>query len=130
MQAVSPVPVKRGSWEVIRPIDRWTIVAAGPMVEVALPVAKELNVGLINARTLRPLDEDILDRIMENGGKVLVAEESIAYLYPLLAAKLQPLTVRGIHIPTEAIPQGSVKRQRAWYGLTAEKMKQIIREDT
>ena len=71
----------------------------------------------------------MLDRLVENGGKVLVAEESIAYLYPILAAKLQPLTVRGMHIPVEAIPQGSVKRQRAWYGLTADKMKQIILED-
>ena len=129
MQAVSSTPVQPGIWEVIQPISDWTIVASGPMVEVALPVAKELGAGLINVRTLRPLDEELLDQLAEKKGKVLVAEESIAYLYPVLAARLQPLTVRGIHLPTEAIPQGGLKRQRAWYGLTAEKMKQIILEE-
>ena len=129
MQSVSQTPVERGIWEVIHPISDWTIIASGPMVEIALPVAKELGVGLINARTLLPLDDGILDQLAERKGKVLVAEESIAYLYPTIAARLQPLTVCGVHLPTAAIPQGSVKRQRAWYGLTAEKMKQVILEE-
>ena len=129
MQAVLTQPVERGRWEIIEPFADWTIIATGPMVQLALPIAKKYHTGLINARTIRPLDEMMLDALIAHGGKVLVAEESVACLTETLSARLYPLKVVGVHLPTVPIQHASVNRQRTIYGISEEDIERAITEE-
>jgi hypothetical protein len=63
MQAVSAQTVEKGVWEELEPIADQTVIATGTMVAVALPVARKFGAGLINARTIQPLDEEMLARV-------------------------------------------------------------------
>lgn len=61
-------PVEWGKWEVITSVEAVNIVATGSLVAVAQKVTEKLTrlglrVGLVNARFLKPLDEQMLERL-------------------------------------------------------------------
>ncbi len=53
--------VEYGKWIEIKPISNVTVVATGRMVEIAERAVENLDVGLVNARFIRPMDEAMLD---------------------------------------------------------------------
>ena len=120
MQAVSSVPVERGVWEVLEPIARRTIVATGNMVALALPVARRLGAGLVNARTIKPLDEALLVRIRGEAERVVVLEDGVDCLGLQISAKIAPVTVVRMCAPDEPVCHASVSQQRVRCGFTEE----------
>ena len=69
-----------GKAEILRPIDRVTIVSHGTTVGHALKAVTELeadgtNVGLVNMHTIKPLDENVITQVVEKSEHVLVFEE-------------------------------------------------------
>lgn len=128
MQAVSSVPVERGKWEILEPVAEQTIVAVGPMVSVAMPVARKYHAGLINARSLRPMDEELLDRLEREAKRVIVMEESVDCLGMRIAAALSPIPVVRMCVPDTPVMHACVGRQRDCCGLNAETLERHLQE--
>lgn len=128
MQAVSSVPVERGKWEILEPVAEQTIVAVGPMVSVAMPVARKYRAGLINARSLRPMDEKLLDRLGREAKRVIVMEENVDCLGMRIAAALSPIPVVRMCVPDTPVMHACVGRQRDCCGLNAETLERHLQE--
>ncbi|MBE5785699.1 MAG: 1-deoxy-D-xylulose-5-phosphate synthase [Clostridiales bacterium] len=79
MRAPLTTPVVIGKWEEIRFVAEGKIVllASGRMVKTALLAAEGLPVSIVNARCLKPMDEEMLQRIKEHGKPVFTLEDGI-----------------------------------------------------
>ena len=129
MQAVSAQPVEKGKWEILEPIAEQTVVATGSMVALALPVARKLGVGLVNARTIQPMDLELLDAIKNKARRVIVLEESVDCIGLRIAAELSPIPVVRMCAPCSPTSQATVSHQRACCGLTAEALEANLLEE-
>ncbi len=127
MQCVSSVPVEKGVWVEEAPISACTVIATGDMVALALPVARACGAGLINARTVRPLDESMLLRVKQAAKRVIVMEDGIDCLGLTVTAALSPVPVTRLCVPNEPIVQATQARQREKCGLTAERLEKEIK---
>ncbi len=107
-------------WEIAEPLQDVVIVAHGTLLPLARWVAKKNGAGLVNARFLQPLDEEIVAYFKENHTKLLVLEENTVSLGEKLALAANPCRVRSVALPTEPIAQASVARQREKYGFNEE----------
>ncbi|WP_338551829.1 1-deoxy-D-xylulose-5-phosphate synthase [Paenibacillus sp. KS-LC4] len=127
-----PLPI--GSWETVREGDSAVIIAIGPMLQVAEEAADLLkrdgmNVRIVNARFIKPMDEQMLLSLANEGKNIIVLEEG-AELGGLGSAILEFYSLRGIYglpirivgIPDQFIEHGSIKEQRAEVGLTGERI--------
>lgn len=79
MRAPLKEPVAIGKWEELQKVEQGkiTILASGRMVKTAIDAAEGLPVSVINARCLKPMDEDILAKLVEHGKPVFTLEDGI-----------------------------------------------------
>lgn len=126
------VPIPIGKWEMVRSGEGCAILAIGPMVQVAEEAADMLKregvqVQVVNARFLKPLDEEMLTKLAASGTAMIVLEEA-SQAGSLGSAVLEYFATEGIHdavvslmgIEDRFIEHGSIKQQRAEVGLTTE----------
>lgn len=130
----NPEPLEIGKWETVREGDSATIVAIGPMLEVAADTAdllkrEGMNVQIVNARFIKPLDEELLLKLASEGRRIIVLEEgtelggfgsSILEFYSLKGIYNVPVKIIGV--PDIFVEHGSITEQRAEIGLTAERV--------
>ncbi|GGF87148.1 1-deoxy-D-xylulose-5-phosphate synthase [Paenibacillus abyssi] len=129
---MKPIPI--GTWEVLREGDSATILTLGPMIQVAEEAADMLkrdglNVRIVNARFIKPLDKAMLLQLAADKQKMIVLEEG-SQQGGLGSAVLEFYSEHGIHdlairimgIPDEFIEHGSIKEQRQEIGLTSEQI--------
>ncbi|HWQ06216.1 MAG TPA: 1-deoxy-D-xylulose-5-phosphate synthase [Feifaniaceae bacterium] len=126
IQAVSSVPVERGKWEVIEPIAEKTVIATGAMVALAMPVARKLGAGLVNARTFRPMDDELLETIQKTAKFVVVMEEGVDCLGLAVTAAVAPVKVERMNVSCAPVTHASVSSQRERCGLTAAALEQRL----
>ncbi|MFD1176259.1 1-deoxy-D-xylulose-5-phosphate synthase [Paenibacillus puldeungensis] len=131
------VSIPIGSWELVREGDTVTIIAVGPMVQVAEEAAEMLkrdgvSVAVVNARFLKPLDEDMLLKLANGASKIIVLEEASqagslgsAVLEFYAAHDINGLNISLMGIPDRFIEHGSIKDQLMEVGLTAD---EVVRE--
>ena len=126
------VPMKTrlyfGEWEIVEPLQKTVIVTHGTLLALARWIAKKHDVGLVNARFLQPMDEEILTYFRDNDIRVLVLEENTVSLGEKIALAVSPCRVRSIALPTEPITHASVARQRERYGFTEESVTKALTE--
>ena len=126
------VPMKTnlvfGEWEIIEPMQRTVIVAHGTLLPLAQWIAKKNGTGLVNARFLQPLDQEIIAYFRDNDTRILVMEENTVSLGDKIALAANPCRVRSIALPVEPIAQASVLRQRERYGLTEDSITKVLTE--
>nr|WP_170312180.1 1-deoxy-D-xylulose-5-phosphate synthase [Paenibacillus sacheonensis] len=127
-------PIPFGTWETLRDGDSAVIAAIGPMIPVAEEAAEllkreGLNVRVINARFIKPLDEAMLLKIADEGLPMLVLEEgseqgglgsAIMEFYSL--QHKDDMRVRIVGVPDLFVEHGSVKEQRLEVGLTPDRV--------
>ena len=79
MSAQLQTPVEIGKWEEIAPAEEGKIIvlASGRMVKTALSAAEGLPVSVINVRSIKPMDEEMLLRIKGCGKPVFTVEDGI-----------------------------------------------------
>ncbi|WP_155605460.1 1-deoxy-D-xylulose-5-phosphate synthase [Paenibacillus rhizolycopersici] len=131
------VPIPIGTWEQLREGDSLTLVAVGPMVQVAEEAAEQLkregvSAAVVNARFLKPLDGEMLGRLAQGSGKIVVLEEA-SQAGSLGSAILEFYAEQGIigldihlmGVPDRFIEHGSIKEQLEEVGLTAD---HVVRE--
>lgn len=126
------VPIPIGTWEQLREGDSLTLVAVGPMVQVAEEAAEMLkregvSAAVVNARFLKPLDGDMLIRLAQGSGRMIVLEEASqagglgsAILEFYAEQGLSGMDIHLMGVPDRFIEHGSIKEQLDEVGLTAE----------
>jgi 1-deoxy-D-xylulose-5-phosphate synthase len=136
-QEFTEVPV--GSWETLREGTSVAILAMGPMLAISLEAADRLNQEgiypeIINARYIKPLDEQKLLELINRNMDIVTVEEG-SLLGGFGSAVLECVTGMGfvrklqmMGLPDEFIEHGSVRELRVSVGLTAEALVGKIRQ--
>ncbi len=132
------LPIGKG--EVMREGPDAAIFAIGhevwPSVEAAETLAKEgLNIAVINARFIKPLDDELISRYCRPGTRVITVEEgSLAGGFgSAIMERVQELGIPNvlfhrIGIPDEYVHHGAQDILRAQYDLHAEGIARRVRE--
>ncbi|OGU15437.1 MAG: 1-deoxy-D-xylulose-5-phosphate synthase [Geobacteraceae bacterium GWC2_53_11] len=109
-----------------------TIVAVGATVYPALQAAEALRLkgvsaGVVNARFIKPLDEELILTVARRTGRIVTVEENAlqggfgsAVLELLHDRNLQDVKVRRLGLPDHYIEQGSQAQLRKDVGIDAE----------
>jgi 1-deoxy-D-xylulose-5-phosphate synthase len=128
-----PLPLPIGQGETLREGDDIALIGAGTIVSIAqeaaeLLAAEGIAATVINARSIKPLDESLILDAARRCGHVVTIEENVAIggfgagVLELLAREGLNIPVQIMGVPDEMIPHGSQAQQRIWSGLTAEQM--------
>ncbi|MCD1260693.1 1-deoxy-D-xylulose-5-phosphate synthase [Paenibacillus athensensis] len=130
----APQPIPIGTWEIVREGDHAAVLAVGPMVQVAEEAAELLakdgiNLRIVNARFIKPLDEAYLLQLAKEGIPVITMEEGSiqggmgsAVLEFFAAQSVFGLEIKQLGVPDYFVEHGSVKEQRQEVGLTAHNL--------
>ncbi|PYQ31411.1 MAG: 1-deoxy-D-xylulose-5-phosphate synthase [Acidobacteria bacterium] len=137
---LTSLPIGKG--EVMRDPEnrRATIFAIGnevwPAVEAAEILAKEeINVAVVNARFIKPLDDELIKKYCQPNSSVITVEEgSLAGGFgSAIMERCQELGIEDVHvhrigIPDEYVHHGAQDVLRAQYDLHAEGIARRVRE--
>lgn len=125
-------PICLGKSEVIHEGSRVALLAVGSMVKMAEEVQKQLkermdmDAALVNARFVKPIDEELLRSFADTYELVLTLEENVkdgGFGERVLAFAEEedlPFGVEIIALPDRFIPHGSVSYQMKQVGFTPE----------
>jgi 1-deoxy-D-xylulose-5-phosphate synthase len=123
--------IQIGEWEVMREGSDVAILAVGATVAPALEAAHELaangvNAAVINARFVKPLDTELMTKLVRSVPRLVTVEENTLSggFGSSVAKLLQDMGVGGVPLKTIGIPdkyveQGTQAEIRAKYGLDA-----------
>ena len=131
-------PLAVGKWQTLREGNDCTILAYGRMVKFAMEAAQllekeDIQISVIDAWSLRPMDMDCLRTLFEKKAKIITVEEGemiggfgseIARLCVEYGAS-QPAAIMGL--PNRFIAHGSVDQLLEECGLTVENIAQRVR---
>jgi 1-deoxy-D-xylulose-5-phosphate synthase len=128
-----------GSWEVVREGEGVAVLAVGPMVQIAeeaavILEAQGINLQIINARFIKPLDEAMLLKLAKDRTHLVTMEEAAlqggfgsAVLEFYADREIYGIQVKSLGIPDYFVEHGSVKEQRAEVELTVENLVQKVK---
>jgi 1-deoxy-D-xylulose-5-phosphate synthase len=124
--------IEEGTWEVLEEGNHVAILAVGPMIQLALKAAEELvkegmKPTVINARFIKPLDEQMLVQLASRYQLLTIEEHALAGGFGSAVLEFlqeQDITtrVKRMGILDQFIEHGSVNEQRQEVGLTVENM--------
>lgn len=129
-QELKELPI--GKWEVLKSGTDVAILSYGPTLENALDVHEQLKkdgirVEVINARSIKPMDEDMLFQLAERGLPIIVFEEAVekgsfgsGVLEYYSASGHHEMRVELMGIPDRFIEHGSVSELLEEIHLTTE----------
>jgi 1-deoxy-D-xylulose-5-phosphate synthase len=134
-----PAEVEIGRSETIREGSDGTIVAYGAMLEQAIAAAEllegELDVGVINARFVKPIDDQMVNETLSDGRFVVTLEEGAkmggfgsAFIESAVDKKLDTRAIRLLALPDEFIEHGDRNDLLATFGLDPQAIAQACRD--
>ena len=135
----TPEPVEIGKSETIRAGRDGTIIAYGAMLDQAIAAAEllrdELDVGVINARFVKPMDVDMVRQTLVDGNFVVTLEEGArmggfgsAFIECAVAEQLDTRLIKVIALPDEFIEHGDRSDLLDTHGLSVQKIAQSCRD--
>ena len=112
-------PVEYAKWLELRPVSRVTVIATGRMVEIAERATDTPGVGLVNARFIRPMDEEMLNKIRETAKHVITIEDGIVQggMGSRIAQRLSGIRVECLGVGEMPVCQGSIDEQTRLSGM-------------
>jgi 1-deoxy-D-xylulose-5-phosphate synthase len=131
--------IQMGTWERLTKGKDLAILAVGSMVSPALEVSSQLqkegiNVEVVNARFVKPLDKKMLGSILKTFDKIITIEENAlsggfgsAVLEFAEAFDIKGVVIKRIGIPDEFIEHGSRDQLLHDLGLDNEGISQMVR---
>jgi 1-deoxy-D-xylulose-5-phosphate synthase len=136
---VKPVPegvwggLQWGTWERLVPGDDIVILGTGKGLEYALEAVKGTqNVGVVNARFVKPLDTAMLERIAKSARAIITVEDNTiiggfgsAVVEHLAAKDLKP-EVRVLGIPDHFMEHAEVSSLHRQAGIDAAGIRQTL----
>lgn len=138
-RSAPPPPIEPGKAEVISWGDDGCLIAFGALLPACAAAAKMLraeglNIGVINARFVKPLDKETILRAVETLPLVVTVEEGTleggfgsAVLEAANAAGLDARHVVRCGLPDRFIEHGERNELLAECGLTADKLAELVR---
>jgi 1-deoxy-D-xylulose-5-phosphate synthase len=127
-EMLRPIPI--GSWEVLREGADAAILTFGTTIPMALQAAETLatqgvQVKVVNARFIKPLDTDLLDELFATGMPIMTVEESVlaggfgsAVIEYAHDTCKTAVPIRRMGIPDRFIEHGNVDELLAEIGMT------------
>lgn len=120
-----------GKWEEVKPLCDIVIIATGRVLQNAITACEGLDVGIINARFIRPLDMDMLQAVNARARCVITLEDGIRVsgMGAYIAQSLKP-GMRVIHlgIPELPIEHAALKEQDEQCGLSSAAIRKLVEE--
>ena len=119
------------SWECIKPFRSVCVVATGRLVSAAIEACSDLNVGLYNARSIRPMDEAALEKL-SHAHYVITIEDGVVndgfgtQVAAYMSMRGSGAQVVPIGVPNRVIEQGQVSEQDEECGLTPERIRETV----
>lgn len=116
------------------------IVAIGNAVQASLDAADRLkqegfSVAVVNARFVKPLDEEMIEAVGKKCGLILTVEDNVlaggfgsAVLELIESKRLPHVAVRRLGIPDVFVDHADQKRQRSLVGIDADGIARSARE--
>ena len=137
-QQRQPDPIELGKSEVVREGADGTIIAVGAMLEQAIAAAEQLegdlDVAVVNARFIKPLDEAMLQQRLASGF-VVTLEEGMraggfgsAVLETAAANGWDTSRTRLLAFPDEFIPHGTRDELLDQYGMSPDRIVETCRD--
>lgn len=122
------IPVTIGKGEVIKDGNDIAIFAIGKMVETAVKVSEISNkdIAVINVRTLKPIDKELILRYANKVKEIITIEDNIKVgglseaVQTVLREEDNKVKLKCYGYPREFIKQGTVAEIESKYGLTPE----------
>ena len=123
-------PIRPGKSEVIYAGSKIALLAVGSMVKMAEEVRKQLkermgiDAALVNARFVKPIDEELLCSLTDDYDLVVTMEENVKdggfgeRVLSFAEEKELPFGVEIVALPDRFIPHGSVSYQMKQVGVT------------
>jgi 1-deoxy-D-xylulose-5-phosphate synthase len=134
-------PIMIGKAEKLREGKHLAIIAIGSMVNTALSVADILSGEgvescVVNARFIKPLDEEMLENILNDFKKVITIEEGVldggfggAVLEFAAKGRISGVRVKCLGLPDEFIEHGDRETLLRKYHLTPREIAETIRAE-
>ena len=127
-----------GSWEVLREGKDASILTFGTTIPMAMEAAEKLatqgiDVKVVNARFIKPMDEAMLHELMQAGAPILTLEESMlqggfgSAVLEFAADNGYRTVMDRIGIPDQFIEHGNVDQLLAEIDVTAEETEKRIK---
>ncbi|WP_420595742.1 1-deoxy-D-xylulose-5-phosphate synthase [Deinococcus sp.] len=124
-----------GQWERLNPGSEVVVLAAGKALEYARTALEDLpDVGLINARFVKPLDVDMLREVASSARALITVEDNSvvggfgAAVLEELSRQNIPTPVRVLGVPDEFQEHASVERVHALSGMDAQAIRTVLAE--
>ncbi|SMO40216.1 1-deoxy-D-xylulose-5-phosphate synthase [Melghirimyces algeriensis] len=129
-----------GKSEMIRDGNDLAFLAFGTMVPLAMKAADQLardgiHAKVVNARFVKPLDSELLNRLHQEGTPIVTIEEGSAIggfgsavLEYYAEQNIYDMQVKVLGVPDYFVEHGSVEEQRKEVGLTVENLVQTGRK--
>jgi len=132
--------IELGKSEVLKEGNDIAIFALGSMVAPALVAAEELNkiasVKVINARFVKPLDEELLEAVLSHTKKIVTIEEGVinggfgsAVAEFIEREKIKDITLEMIGLPDAFVEHGKREELLNKYNLSAEGIINLIKAE-
>lgn len=123
--------VEYGKWCELKPIKSVTIVATGRMMEQAARAAAGYDVGLVNARFIRPWDENMVTELKKNANTVISVEDGIRDGgFGSMIADILSGSTRVVRVGVRQAPvsQGTRAEQDAMCQMDEKSIRKLIEE--
>ncbi len=133
----APELLKIGSWEVVKEGKDIAILANSYLIQEALKAVDELieygiDLHVVNARFIKPLDEKMLLEIGQNFNDIVTIEDGVlaggfgSAVLEFFNEHETKINIYSIGIPDRFVEHGSQKELREYIGLTKEGIENVI----
>jgi 1-deoxy-D-xylulose-5-phosphate synthase len=128
-------PIVLGKWEVLIPHSKKVVISYGPnLLEIKELIEKnQLDVGLINARFINPLDEELLQELAKNEIDIITYEEVIYngslgnHILEFANLRKFNINVEVMSLPDTYVEHGKVSVLKKVYNLSMDDLLNKIR---
>ncbi|HEX2863414.1 MAG TPA: 1-deoxy-D-xylulose-5-phosphate synthase [Deinococcales bacterium] len=124
-----------GTWERLRPGSQVCVLAVGRTVEYALAAAETVeDVGVVNARFVKPLDEAMLLEVARTAKAIVTVEDNTvrggfgAAVLEFLAERDLKVPVRVLGLPDRFLEHAEIASLHAQAGIDADGIRRVLRE--
>ena len=126
--------VSYGKWERIKKGEKVTIIATGKMVQLAVQACEKynLNVNIVSATFIKPLDEKLLLKEIKDGNNILTIEDNVlmgglgSQITFFLAKNNFTGRIISMGFDDNFVEQGSIDELYEQEGLTGDKIKSNV----
>lgn len=131
-------PIRLGKWTYLHQSERKvTVLAVGERcLRTAMNIVEEcklenLDFSVVNARFVKPLDEELLERLQ--GHHIITLEDNVlrggfgSLVAQWISQRGMPCTIKNFAYDDLFIPQGTVEELQRDYGLNQEEIQKYIR---